>query len=266
MYFPKISKSIENFQLLGKYEPAVIFRILKIYLTTKKSSSEISFEVFNSNYNSLDVIGIIRHFGLSPAHSNLFSEKSTKEISEIFESEIKNDSKISRINRYFREFINEETSLETKIVYSILENQNLGLDKTDKKILIDQFSKVRNNNLQSVFRKKLMEEFNSTCAFCEINHNDLLVASHIVPFSETLENLESSFDVNNGLILCVIHDKLFENSNSVTIDLEGSLIIKKNVIEILSKFKIQTKKKIDKKFLNSKRLEYLKKHKSKYKD
>ena len=66
--------------------------------------------------------------------------------------------------------------------------------------------KVRLN--QDQFRQGLLRKFNCKCCLCGVTNEKLLIASHIKPWSrcEPFEKL----DLENGLLLCPNHDKLFD--------------------------------------------------------
>lgn len=61
---------------------------------------------------------------------------------------------------------------------------------------------------QSQFRNKLIQKYGK-CCICEIKNNDLLIASHIKPWSESNPQEKTDYQ-NNGLLLCPQHDKLFD--------------------------------------------------------
>ncbi|WP_437791887.1 HNH endonuclease [Macrococcoides caseolyticum] len=60
---------------------------------------------------------------------------------------------------------------------------------------------------QSEFRRNLLNKYNS-CFICNLSFEPLLIASHIKPWS--LCSDRERLDVNNGLLLCTHHDKLFD--------------------------------------------------------
>ena len=59
---------------------------------------------------------------------------------------------------------------------------------------------------QQAFRNRILKNYNSRCAVCNISEENLLEASHILPVKY------SSFagDVSNGICLCVLHHKMFD--------------------------------------------------------
>lgn len=60
---------------------------------------------------------------------------------------------------------------------------------------------------QSIFRKKVLDNFNNRCCLTGITESDLLVASHIIPWAAKVEGRLSP---HNGLCLSVLYDKLFD--------------------------------------------------------
>jgi len=70
---------------------------------------------------------------------------------------------------------------------------------------VQRLVKTRVN--QSLFRKVIVNNYSSTCAICGLNIEKLLVASHIIKWSE---NQSQRLNPENGICLCNIHDKAFE--------------------------------------------------------
>jgi putative restriction endonuclease len=66
---------------------------------------------------------------------------------------------------------------------------------------------VRARVNQYLFRQLIISSFNELCAVCSLPLPDLLVASHIIPWSVD-EGLR--MNPRNGLSLCGTHDRAFE--------------------------------------------------------
>lgn len=105
------------------------------------------------------------------------------------------------------------------------EVENILLDTNlqgeEKEIII----KARIN--QSVYREKLLHRF-KTCCLCGVSDARMLVASHIKPWSKC--NPKEKVDVDNGLLLCPNHDKVFD-IGLITFDNDGNIIISKDLKE-----------------------------------
>lgn len=116
-------------------------------------------------------------------------------------------------------YLSQNAEISQKSVEKALEIDeeldNLQLEGKTK----EQMVKIRVN--QNEFRQQLLERYHKCCLCC-VSDPNLLVASHIKPWSaaEPTEKL----DVNNGLLLCPNHDKLFDNGY-ITFDDNGKIII-----------------------------------------
>lgn len=75
---------------------------------------------------------------------------------------------------------------------------------------------------QSSYRKKLLEAFNYHCAVTNIDNTELLIASHIKPWC--VSRKEEKVDVNNGLLLSPLYDRLFDKG-FITFDSERRMVI-----------------------------------------
>ena len=60
---------------------------------------------------------------------------------------------------------------------------------------------------QGVFREKLLS-YSDHCVLCQVNEQQLLVASHIKPWSASTP--EERLDHDNGFLMCPNHDKVFD--------------------------------------------------------
>jgi putative restriction endonuclease len=60
---------------------------------------------------------------------------------------------------------------------------------------------------QRAFREKVLDAYNSQCAFCRLKHRELLDAAHIIP-----DNLPASRPtVDNGISLCKLHHAAYDS-------------------------------------------------------
>lgn len=91
--------------------------------------------------------------------------------------------------------------------------------------------KIREN--QGRFRQQLIDKYQHKCALCGINMNELLFANHIKPWSVSED--KEKIKVNNGILLCSNHDKLFDNG-LISFDDDGNILISSKIDEINRKF------------------------------
>ncbi len=104
---------------------------------------------------------------------------------------------------------------EKEIIKIDNEIEETGLEGAER----EQIVKVRVN--QSTFRQQLTNRYEH-CCLCGVTNTSLLIASHIKPWAES--DAKEKLDVNNGLLLCPNHDKLFDNGY-ITFDDNGGIII-----------------------------------------
>jgi len=77
---------------------------------------------------------------------------------------------------------------------------------------------------QSLFRKIILATYNSKCCITGIDSPELLVASHIVPWSKDVKN---RLNPMNGICLNALHDKAFDNG-LITISADDYTLIISN--------------------------------------
>jgi hypothetical protein len=71
----------------------------------------------------------------------------------------------------------------------------------------NRLAEIQARQKQSAFRTKVLRNFDSRCCITRIGKPELIVASHIVPWSH---QIESRLDPSNGLALFAGHDALFD--------------------------------------------------------
>lgn len=73
----------------------------------------------------------------------------------------------------------------------------------------DVFATMKARKGQHKLRKMLLVNYRQRCALCSINDARLLVTSHIKPWADSSK--EERVDPTNAILLCKLHDALFEN-------------------------------------------------------
>lgn len=114
---------------------------------------------------------------------------------------------ISLLNRISD--INEDTYIGE------IEKDYPSIEGKEKEILV----KARVNH--EVFKGRLLRKC-SKCFLCNIRNKNLLIASHIKPWSAS--NGKEKIDVNNGLLLCPNHDALFDKG-FISFDEDGLIML-----------------------------------------
>jgi len=81
---------------------------------------------------------------------------------------------------------------------------------------------------QGAYRDALIEKYDCKCMLCGIKMKSVLMASHIKEFAVSTK--AESTDVNNGLLLCANHDKLFDQ-HLISFDSNGDIIISSQITD-----------------------------------
>ena len=75
---------------------------------------------------------------------------------------------------------------------------------------------------QGYYRQQIIEKWNGKCAVSKTDILPILIASHIVPWSEC--NDDERLDVDNGILLSPLYDALFDK-HLISFDATGMIII-----------------------------------------
>lgn len=187
---------------------------------------------FEETYGNFMRLTILEEF----VDSDVFGAKALEEhgiLGQIRTPRTLNDERLA----YFEDIDIEENILKHFIDDKVVINES-AMEKEDK--LLDD-SQIEKHELlgserevitkarvnQSKFRKKLIERYGK-CALCGMNMKDLLVASHIKPWSESAAKEKTS--VENGLLLCPNHDKLFDQGY-ISFENDGAILVSSIIAE-----------------------------------
>jgi len=85
--------------------------------------------------------------------------------------------------------------------------QQIGEEEQNDYAIQNRIAEVQIRVKQSVFRRNVLLNFKGNCCITGIKESELIVASHIVPWSA---KIESRLDPSNGLSLFITYDKLFD--------------------------------------------------------
>ncbi len=160
---------------------------------------------------------------------------------EVFKNEINDfeDSKelsvrVPRLKFTKETAIKYDVEMKTKYSHDVLcELERLDIDVENKTIeeinevgeVIERVVKARKN--QNKFREALFKR-ESKCKICGLAHKELLIASHIKPWSKSTP--EEKLNPFNGFLLCPNHDSLFDK-HLISFQDNGEIIISKRLSE-----------------------------------
>lgn len=126
---------------------------------------------------------------------------------------IKGASNVGKLDKIiFEEFINnwEDLSYESELLLSKFLNEEIRLTIEESFELKEGFEKERKVKVrvnQSFFRSTVLSSYDFKCCITGINIPELLIASHIIPWSKDAKN---RLNPQNGLCLNNLHDKAFD--------------------------------------------------------
>lgn len=160
---------------------------------------------------------------------------------EVFKNEINDfeDSKelsvrVPRLKFTKETAIKYDVEMKTKYSHDVLcELERLEIDIENKTIeeinevgeVIERVVKARKN--QNKFREALFKR-ESKCKICGLAHKELLIASHIKPWSKSTP--EEKLNPFNGFLLCPNHDSLFDK-HLISFKDNGEIILSKRLSE-----------------------------------
>lgn len=122
---------------------------------------------------------------------------------------------IKQVQPIWDEFINnkEELLFESERILAELEHQSLEtkfskiLAGTEDLMGETKIREVKTRINQDVFRQIVLTNYSGKCAITGIDIPDLLVASHIIPWSK---NTEVRLNPENGICLSALYDRAFD--------------------------------------------------------
>jgi putative restriction endonuclease len=122
---------------------------------------------------------------------------------------------IRQVQPIWDEFIRNKEALifESERILAQKENQTIEIKYNE--LLVDigelkgetRIREVKTRVNQNVFRQIVLANYSGKCAITGIDIPDLLIASHIIPWSE---NEKERLNPRNGIAINAMHDKAFE--------------------------------------------------------
>ncbi len=152
-------------------------------------------------------------------------------------------------NQVYLTSIDEELgNLLTLLTSATLPNLEVGrledlkFDPVEQEIALDQalpettrVTLIKARRGQGLFRERV-QTIESACRVTGVSANELLIASHIKPWSES--EADERLDGNNGLFLSPHVDKLFDKG-LISFEKNGSMLVSPNLdLEVLDKWSI----------------------------
>ena len=147
--------------------------------------------------------------------------------SELTKRGIKGATNCSKLDKeVFNEFIENWEELVEESELLLLNYNNTKINISAKKPLqskvgVEKLRLVKTRVNQSFFREAVLSSYGSKCCLTGIDIPELLIASHIIPWSKDTKN---RLNPQNGLCLNSLHDKAFDRG-LITFDENYQLIL-----------------------------------------
>lgn len=122
---------------------------------------------------------------------------------------------MNQVKPIWNEFFNNQEELIFLSEQILAEKENSSIENKYENILFDLkglkgetvIREVKTRVNQSVFRQMVLTNYNTKCAITGIDFPELLLASHIVPWSK---NENERLNPENGICLSALYDKAFD--------------------------------------------------------
>lgn len=203
---------------IDDFSEDIIIQVLRAYLRDGLSHRGIQKQILGlpapAKGGGFVAMEILHHFDIKGEHKSLL----TKELPGASLS----PNIVTAIKK-----IEEFNALE-ELAISSIKNKDIKVFDQAKVTEVDRTTKQRVG--QNVLRKIVHENYSGTCALCNIHQSDLLICSHIVPWSMDPEN---RLNPENAILLCRQHDGLFDKGD-FTLDSKYNLVLSKKSDSVIA--------------------------------
>lgn len=181
---------------LEEFSEEIIIQIIRAYLYERKSHRDIQREILHipapDRGGGFIAMDILHYFDIHGDKKGFLVERNLDQA--IMESE----GSFKRALQLLK-----ESQVWAMKSHHAIESRSFVVDNSKTEIMGQ--TKIRIS--QNILRDYVLDNYNYQCALCGINQNDLLVCSHIKPWSIDEEN---RLNPANAVCLCVLHDRLFD--------------------------------------------------------
>ena len=180
---------------VNKFTEEEILKVVKAYLVDGLSHRKIQSKILGlpapDNGGGYVTMDILHHFNISGDKKGILA---TEDINNLIENASGNYHDILiKIRAYFE----EENEVESKI-------KRMNISHTNRtEITVETKQRIGQDKL----REYILDVYMHKCALCDINKDDLLICSHIIPWRVDEQN---RLNPQNAICLCANHDKLFD--------------------------------------------------------
>lgn len=181
-----------------EFDIAIELNVIKAYLVDGRSHRDIQKNILGipapKRGGGFVAMKILHKYGILGEHKAKLKDLSEEELLKYF-PEIRTNVNFNMLTKAIT-YKNIAVNKIYKHDYNVKDS-----DITEKSVNIKQ------RLYQSVLRERVLSNYKHKCAICGLDKDDLLICSHIKPWSEDKLN---RLNPRNAICLCVLHDKLFD--------------------------------------------------------
>lgn len=115
--------------------------------------------------------------------------------------------------------LSKSAALSKRNAFELVDDSTINYEGLTKAVTVEVRVK------QAFFRKAVLSSYRNRCCISKIQEPKLLVASHIVPWSEDIQN---RLNPRNGLCLSTLHDRAFDQF-LITVTLDYQIQVSKKL-------------------------------------
>ena len=183
--------------ITDKFDNYLIAEVIKAYLIDGQSHRSIQSEILNlpapARGGGFIAMELLHHYNIRGDKKGFLNKKSISKFKNTYDLEFKKALQI----------LEELNAVEEEAEEYFLKNQEINKNNNPT----ETRSQIKVRVYQNKLREIVLDNYNSTCAICEINKSDLLVCSHIKPW---MAAKEERLNPRNAICFCVLHDKMFD--------------------------------------------------------
>lgn len=182
-------------KIIDKYTEEEILKVVKAYLVDGFSHRKIQVDILGlpapARGDGFVAMDILHYYNIKGEKKGILIDNDIE--FEIEKSSGKYKDILMKLKSYLQEYENLNSLIKGIELTSIKETE----------MLVETKRRIG----QDVLRRYVLDIYEHKCALCNIDKDDLLVCSHIVPW-----NMDEGNRLNpkNTICLCVLHDKLFD--------------------------------------------------------
>lgn len=193
-----------------KFGKEIIAKVIEAYLVEGLSHRQIQKNILNlpapARGGGFVAMEILHHFSIGGDKKGLINKVSISE-GTVFE-----DTSYQKALEIYSELVTVRE--EAHEYFTGKKKINKENNPTESS------SEIKRRVYQNKLREVILDNYNNTCAICEINKIDLLICSHIIPWSM---DKKERLNPENAICFCAFHDKLFDKGY-FTLDSEYKII------------------------------------------